>query len=234
MQKRFFKAAAFHLFLAGNFFVVLSGGVSGLSVLHSGSASRTYSHRFGPRIEINIPALHGQAAGSRRGIDRVTGQTAALIRTSAAFKKGCLAGSSADQLLEAVEGAANDYGVPAELLISMIITESNCRTHSVSPRGARGLMQLAPATAKSLGVDRPHHVVDNVRGGARYIAQMLDRFDGDLNLALAAYNAGPANVIRYGNIPPFPETRGYVSKVVRLYTAVLFHTTGKAPYARAA
>lgn len=220
---------AFHFVLVAGFVTILAGGVTGLSSLGSSSSPdlaassrRIFLPRFRSLEPSSAPAL------------RVDPAFGSLIRTSAAFRSGCLAGSSTDSLLKAVAAASSETGLPAELLISMIITESNCRGDRISPRGARGLMQLTPATARSLGVNRPHLAEENVSGGARYISQMLDRFDGDLKLALAAYNAGPANVTRYGAVPPFKETRGYVNKVVRLYSALLLHTTGKGQVARAA
>jgi hypothetical protein len=107
--------------------------------------------------------------------------------------------------------AAGKYGVPASLLAGMAKTESNFNSSAVSPSGAQGLMQFMPATARSLGVDAadPASAID---GAARYLSSLTEQF-GSTDLALAAYNAGPGTVQRYGGIPPYPETQNYVRKV---------------------
>lgn len=115
---------------------------------------------------------------------------------------------------QAIVSAAGKYGLPAELITSVIRHESNFDPRAVSSAGAQGLMQLMPATARELGVDDPFDVRQNIDGGARYLKQMLTQFDGDMRQALAAYNAGPGTVRRYGGIPPYPETLRYVRKVM--------------------
>ena len=102
------------------------------------------------------------------------------------------------------------------LVKAVIAAESNFDPDALSHKGAQGLMQLMPRTAASLGVEHPFHPVDNVRGGSLYLRQMLDRF-GDLERALAAYNAGPEAVDRHGGIPPYRETRAYVRRVLTYY-----------------
>lgn len=121
-----------------------------------------------------------------------------------------------DAIEKAIRTAAEKYNVPAGLVRSVIRCESNFDAAALSPAGAQGLMQLMPATARDLGVTDPFDIDQNVDGGTRYLAQMLDRFNGDIELALAAYNAGPGTVSRYGGVPPYRETQAYVKKVMAL------------------
>lgn len=118
------------------------------------------------------------------------------------------------QIDRAVSIAARKYGLSAELVQSVIRHESNYNPEAVSQAGARGLMQLMPGTARELGVTDPFDICQNIDGGSRYLKKMMDQFDGDLRKALAAYNAGPGTVRKYGGVPPFSETRNYVHKVI--------------------
>ena len=112
--------------------------------------------------------------------------------------------------------SARNHRIEPALVKAVIAAESNFKPEAVSRVGAQGLMQLMPQTARALGVGDPFHPGENVEGGTRYLRDMLDRF-GDLKHALAAYNAGPEAVDRYGGIPPFPETLDYVSRVLNYY-----------------
>jgi soluble lytic murein transglycosylase len=113
---------------------------------------------------------------------------------------------------------AREHQLQPALVKAVIAAESGFDPAAVSRKGARGLMQLMPATAEQLGVDDPLQASDNVRGGTLYLRKMLDRY-GDLSRALAAYNAGPSAVDRYGGVPPFPETQDYVNRVLAYYRA---------------
>jgi soluble lytic murein transglycosylase-like protein len=121
--------------------------------------------------------------------------------------------STAGSLNETVAQIAADQQLPAELIHSVIKVESNYNPKAVSPKGAQGLMQLIPATARRFGVADAFNPVDNIQGGARYLKYLLDLHGGNYALALAAYNAGEGAVARYGDIPPYPETRNYVQSV---------------------
>lgn len=108
------------------------------------------------------------------------------------------------------------YGVHPALVKAVIAAESNFEPAAVSRAGAQGMMQLMPATAAELGVERPFGVVENIDGGVRYLRSMLDRY-GDVRRALAAYNAGPGAVDRHGGVPPYEETQAYVKRVLEYY-----------------
>ena len=116
-----------------------------------------------------------------------------------------------------VETTAEKHRVDARLVRAVIATESNWNATAVSRKGAQGLMQLNPDTAQKLGVADSFDPAQNVDGGVRYLGMMLDRYNGDVHKALAAYNAGPGAVDRWGGIPRITETRNYVQKVTSAY-----------------
>lgn len=126
--------------------------------------------------------------------------------------------SSQTRFETVVDEAAKATALPSALLHAVIQVESGYNTNAISPKGARGLMQLMPDTAKQFAVKNPHDPRQNVMAGAQYLKALQQQFNGDIRLALAAYNAGPATVLRYGSrIPPIAETRQYVPKVLRYY-----------------
>lgn len=132
------------------------------------------------------------------------------VRELGVAARAAQARSCAD-LMPAFEAAAARHDLSVDLLLSVARAESNCNVDAVSPAGAIGVMQLMPATAQDLGVD-PHDPRQNIDGGAAYLRQQIDRFGGRIDLALAAYNAGPAQVARAGAVPALSETRLYVGQ----------------------
>ena len=112
--------------------------------------------------------------------------------------------------------AARRHGLPPGLVKAVVRAESNFQPHALSNKGAQGLMQLMPETAQDLGVDDPFRAEDNVYGGTRYLRAMYERY-GDWKYALAAYNAGPGAVDRFGGVPPYAETQQYVERVLHYY-----------------
>ena len=113
-----------------------------------------------------------------------------------------------------IDASASEFGVDKSLVKAVIHAESGYNPNAVSNNGAKGLMQLMPKTAEGLKVNDCFNPEQNIRGGVRYLRFLLDTFKGDVQLALAAYNAGLSRVAKYGGIPPFEETRNYVSKVL--------------------
>jgi soluble lytic murein transglycosylase-like protein len=113
--------------------------------------------------------------------------------------------------------AARRHGLDPALVLAVVAVESSFRADAVSPKGAQGLMQLMPPTAASLGVADPFDAASNLDGGTRHLGALLARYDGDLKKALAAYNAGERAVQQYRGVPPYRETRAYVSKVLKRY-----------------
>lgn len=136
---------------------------------------------------------------------------------SATSEPGAQVALSHADLAEMLAKAGQRHNLDVDLLASVVHAESDGNPHAVSRAGARGLMQLMPSTAASLGVENSFQPQENVSGGSAYLDGLLTRYRDNLALALAAYNAGPDAVDRYGGIPPYPETRAYVARVIHEY-----------------
>ena len=121
------------------------------------------------------------------------------------------------QILNVVNQIADKYGVDDKLVQALIKQESGFNPKAKSKAGAMGLMQLMPSTAKNLGVQDPYNIVQNVEGGVKYLKSMLDKYNGNVILALAAYNAGPGAVDKYDGVPPYKETQNYVKNILANY-----------------
>ncbi|MGF1644615.1 MAG: lytic transglycosylase domain-containing protein [Thiotrichales bacterium] len=165
-----------------------------------------------------------QQDGSYLFTDRRT-ETAELVgvkyfgRPAAVPENVCLANREAlrkrqQEYAAHIERYASHYQLEPRLVRAVITAESCFNPKAVSPVGAQGLMQLMPGTAKDLGVNDPFDPQENIHGGVRYLRMMLDTFEQDIKLALAAYNAGPQAVKKYGGVPPFKETQTYVKKIM--------------------
>jgi len=130
---------------------------------------------------------------------------------------------------ELVQAAAARYNVDADLITSVIAVESNFDPKALSRKNARGLMQLLPETAARLGVQDIYDPQENIDAGTRYLRELLEKYNNDLTLALAAYNAGPDRVEQYRRVPPFPETLSYVRRVKRSYDKSKSKASAKTP-----
>lgn len=151
-------------------------------------------------------------------VDTIAG--AEMVRlVSEACASGKQGGTIKDAQLiaNAAAEAASMYSMEAELLLAVMAQESRCLADVRSPRGAIGMMQLMPATARAMGAKRPERMRENILAGARYLDSLGRQFKGDRTLMLAAYNAGPSAVAKFKKVPPYKETTKYVQKVLSNY-----------------
>lgn len=165
-----------------------------------------------PWLAKDMGALRGLQGMSAEAGNASMIRNSSPVQASRAYVEQQKTGRTVD-LDDLVKRASAATGVDSSLIRGVIQAESAGNAKALSPKGAVGLMQLMPSTAAELGVD-PTDPAQNVLGGARYLASLLKRFDGDETLALAGYNAGPGAVDRYGGVPPYRETRNYVSSVL--------------------
>jgi soluble lytic murein transglycosylase-like protein len=157
----------------------------------------------------NAASTQAKSASSAGGTTSASGSTSV---DSLWNKTGV---SVTDEELDRIFTAASEkYNVPVALLKAVAKAESDFNPNDVSSSGAVGIMQLMPETAKELGVTDSFDPEQNIMGGAKYLAQKLEQYDGNVELALAAYNAGSGNVAKYGGVPPFTETQNYIKKIL--------------------
>lgn len=176
--------------------------------LPRGAAAQETGARAG-LLGNQLRVLDGRAAEQYRGSARLKPPVAEVPRQ---IRPPGYAGAYRGAFLAPARAAARRHGVPEGLFLRLVETESGWDPQAASPRGALGLAQLMPGTARELGID-PADPAQNLDGGARYLRRMHARF-GSWRLALAAYNAGPGSVETHGGVPPFPETQGYVARVL--------------------
>jgi soluble lytic murein transglycosylase-like protein len=171
-----------------------------------------------PAPAVAAPAATAAAANGSFAaqLAQLTAATGGGGATAVAQLPAATAGSGGGPYAAEIAAAARRYGVEPALIRAVIRQESGFRADATSSAGAGGLMQLMPATARGLGVTDVYDPAQNIDGGTRYLRQMLDRFGGDVRLALAGYNAGPGAVAQYGGVPPYTETQNYVQRVLAL------------------
>jgi soluble lytic murein transglycosylase-like protein len=191
-------------------FAVLASGVRMYVDRHEADTARVRLYHGSDFLEVNASAVRGFEPDDSPPVAPAAHATTVLEPEPPTAPI-----AAARTPLQLADAAADKYGLPRALVRCVMTVESGLIAEAVSSKGAIGLMQLMPDTARDLGVD-PHDPAQNVDGGARYLRQLLLRYDGGLRHALAAYNAGPAAVDRYRGIPPYAETIGYIARIERL------------------
>jgi soluble lytic murein transglycosylase-like protein len=212
-----------------------------LIVFEDGRAVKAASYKVrGDELEIGLPGGGSYMVALDR-VERIVDDEvvpAAVVQKETALpapksvaynlgydaKRKPLFGTAYDRVIDA---EARRYNVDAALVSALIRAESNYEPYAVSRKGARGLMQLMPATARRLDVRHPFDAAANVRGGVRYLRELLERFDHKPELVLAAYNAGEGAVESYGGVPPYRETVGYVKRILSWWTPAIATATAE-------
>jgi hypothetical protein len=207
------------VFAASGFAVEVAELRNGFTIPHRSREMRDGSVRLyldeAKKSFVDLPAEEIASYSSQPDLEPTPSlETPSPTTPSPAPPSPAMPHKSTDQI---VREASETQGVDSDFLGSVIRQESAGNAQAVSPAGARGLMQLMPATAQGLGVKDSFSPEQNVGGGARYLRELLERYHGDAIKALAAYNAGPGAVDRYRGVPPYRETRLYVQRVVRDY-----------------
>lgn len=171
----------------------------------------------------SVPSVPVRTSDAVKTSVRADAKTGRLVRTTLAPPTPRVVPA---QLNEMVDRIANREGVEAPLVHSVILAESNYNADAVSPKGAQGIMQLIPSTARRFGVSNAFDVADNIQGGVRYLRFLLDYYHDDYTKSIAAYNAGEAAVDKYNGVPPYAETLGYVRTVSKHLAAARQAKTG--------
>lgn len=179
------------------------------------SLKKNTDHPYGSISQSTKPASNKYPAEINSSSIQNTNNLASDLNSEASIQQTQTRLSNHKIIVKSVEKAAAKYNLPPELIQAVIKAESNFKVNAVSSAGAQGLMQLMPATAKELGVNNPFDIDQNVDGGSWYLSKMIDRFGGDIKLALAAYNAGPGTVERYKDNVPYLEKKHLLNRVLR-------------------
>lgn len=182
------------------------------------AAIMAFRNKLPDHIQSPIPTedWNGGSSSSTKSVS-ASNNTSTVVSSSTIYNEGLL--ECDDELNAYFEQAAKTYDVDAKLLKCIAYAESNFNPNATSASGAMGIMQLMPAACSDYGVENAYDAEQCINGGAAIISKMLDRYDGDVSLALAAYNAGPGNVDKYNGIPPFEETQNYVNKILSIYNS---------------
>ncbi len=189
-------------------------------VLKNSKAQQTDKTGFGTLIKNPSETVKAKILGSAGKFGSLTGlgNISALTTASASTSIPEVSRNAPKaQILAMIDKVAKKHGVDQKLVRALVRQESGFNPNATSHCGAQGLMQLMPATAKGLGVTDAYNPVQNVEGGVKYLKGLLNKYNGNVILALAAYNAGPGAVDKYGNVPPYKETQNYVKSILANY-----------------
>lgn len=201
--------------MASTRFILSLVAFSGSAIFSSGAYANVYELRAnGTLVEVSRSAWQPELPPAGEGISDIVGAPTSLTQPAP------------NGVREHIAVAAARYGVDSNLVDAVAWQESRYNPRARSSAGAIGVMQLMPGTARQLGVRNPHDVQQNVTGGTAYLRAQLERFGNNVPLALAAYNAGPGAVLKYGGIPPYPETQNYVRQILRRMSATSSNSKG--------